>query len=90
MPWSVSGAWVSCSRSYHKQPGAQRDTREALLGDGHVYLHLVCGDGNRTVYLCPNSKLSAVIVCRFLYTNYIWLKAGGGGGKGKQKPESVG
>ena len=52
----------------------QKEYKETFGGDRYVY-YLVCGDGNTSVYICPNSqncthKLRAV----FLYTNYTSKK----------------
>ena len=63
----------------------RRTHRKLFYVIGHVYTWFVV-----MVTGLYTSAQTHRIVCRFLYTNYRWLKVGGGGGKGKQKQESIG
>ena len=63
----------------------RRTHRKLFYVIGHVYTWFVL-----MVTGLYTSAQTHRIVCRFLYTNYRWLKVGGGGGKGKQKQESIG
>ena len=78
----VSGAWGACSRSCHKQPGAQRDTRKALLRDGHIYTWFVVIVTGR--YTSNSLNCLQVSVYQFPVA-----KGWGWGGKGKPKQESI-
>lgn len=44
--------WVSCC-VLSKRRGEGREHKETSGGDGCVY-YLDCGDGNVSVYICPN------------------------------------